>query len=119
MTNLIRDLQVQNVPTTSLNPYAGNARTHSRIQIDQIAASIKAFGWTNPILTDDQNGIIAGHGRWLASKQLGLSEVPTISLSGMSDAQKRAYILADNKLAENAGWDDGLLKIELGAISDM
>ena len=119
MTNLIRDLQVQNVPTTSLNPYAGNARTHSRKQIDQIAASIKAFGWTNPILTDDQNGIIAGHGRWLASKQLGLSEVPTISLSGMSDELKRAFILADNKLAEHAGWDDGLLKIELGALSDM
>jgi len=119
MTKPIRDLQVQNTHTVSLKPYDGNARTHSRKQIDQIAQSIVAFGWTNPVLTDDHNCIIAGHGRWLAAKQLGLSEVPTISLSGMTDAQKRAYILADNKLAENAGWDDDLLKIELGALSDL
>ncbi|MEL7136237.1 MAG: DNA methyltransferase [Pseudomonadota bacterium] len=119
MPNTIRDLQVNKVPTDALRPYAGNARTHSRKQIEQIASSITAFGWTNPILIDEGNGIVAGHGRWMAAKQLGLSEVPVIELSGLSAAQKRAYILADNKLAENAGWDDDLLKIELGALSEM
>lgn len=101
-----------------LIPYARNARTHSPEQVAQIAASIKEFGWTNPVLVDDEAGIIAGHGRVMAARRLGLTEVPTISLAQMSDAQKKAYILADNRLAENAGWDADLLKIELGELAD-
>lgn len=96
-----------------LIPYARNARTHSPEQVARIASSIKEFGWTNPILTDGENGIIAGHGRLAAARKLGFTEVPTIELSGLSDSQKRAYILADNKLALDAGWDNELLKIEL------
>ena len=96
-----------------LIPYARNARTHSDEQVARIAGSIKEFGWTNPILTDGQNGIIAGHGRLAAARKLGLKEVPTIDLAGLSETQKRAYILADNKLALDAGWDLDTLKIEL------
>jgi ParB-like chromosome segregation protein Spo0J len=95
-----------------LLPYVNNARTHDDYQIDQIAASIKEFGFTNPILIDANNGIIAGHGRLLAAKKLKILEVPTIELSNLTDVQKRAYIIADNKLALNAGWDEELLKIE-------
>lgn len=97
---------------TDLIPYARNARTHSDEQVTRIASSIKEFGFTNPILIDGDNGIIAGHGRLMAAKKLGLREVPTIELSGMTDAQKRAYILADNKLALDAGWDEELLRLE-------
>lgn len=97
----------------ALIPYARNARTHSDAQIDQIAASIREFGWTNPVLVDGENGIIAGHGRVLAARKLGQTEVPVIELAHLSEAQRRAYILADNKLALNAGWDDSLLAIEL------
>jgi DNA modification methylase len=97
----------------SLIPYARNARTHSDAQIAQIAASIREFGWTNPILVDEQDGIIAGHGRLLAARKLGMGAVPVIVLSGLSAAQKRALVLADNKLALNAGWDDELLRLEL------
>ena len=92
--------------TDALIPYARNARTHSPEQISQIAASIREFGFTNPVLTDGRNGIIAGHGRVLAAQKLGMPEVPIIDLAHLTDAQKRAYILADNKLALNAGWDD-------------
>ena len=95
-----------------LIPYARNARTHSDDQVTRIASSIKEFGFTNPILIDGENGIIAGHGRLMAAKKLGMREVPTIELSGMTDAQKRAYILADNKLALDAGWDEELLRLE-------
>lgn len=95
-----------------LIPYARNARTHSDEQVTRIASSIKEFGFTNPILIDGDNGIIAGHGRLMAAKKLGLREVPTIELSSMTDAQKRAYILADNKLALDAGWDEELLRLE-------
>lgn len=95
-----------------LIPYARNARTHSDEQVTRIASSIKEFGFTNPILIDGDNGIIAGHGRLVAAKKLGMREVPTIELSGMTDAQKRAYILADNKLALDAGWDEELLRLE-------
>ena len=102
----------------ALIPYANNSRTHSDAQVSQIAASIREFGWTNPVLVDGDNGIIAGHGRVLAARKLGLTEVPVIELSHMSDAQRRAYIIADNKLAENAGWDDELLRLELGALRD-
>lgn len=102
------------VPVASLFPYARNARTHSDAQVAQIAASIREFGFTNPILVDGQRGVIAGHGRLLAARKLGLTEVPTIELSHLSQAQKRAYILADNRLALSAGWDEDMLRIELG-----
>ena len=104
-------------PLESLIPYARNARTHSDAQVAQIAASIRAFGWTNPILVDGENGIIAGHGRVLAARKLGMAKVPVIELAGMSEAEKRAYIIADNKLAENAGWDQDLLGLELGDLA--
>ncbi|HEY6965851.1 MAG TPA: site-specific DNA-methyltransferase [Burkholderiales bacterium] len=97
-----------------LIPYINNARTHSAEQVAQIAASIREFGWTNPVLVDGKNGIIAGHGRVLAARRLGLKEVPTLELSHMTASQKRAYILADNRLAESAGWSADLLRIELG-----
>lgn len=102
-----------------LRPYQGNARTHSRRQIRQIADSIDRFGFTNPVLIADDDTIIAGHGRVLAAKQLGMREVPTVRLSHMSEAERRAYILADNKLALNAGWDQDLLAIELQALVDL
>lgn len=108
-----RDLQVQYHPISGLTPRAGNPRRHSRRQIRQIAASIKEFGFTNPLLIDDEGGILAGHGRVEAAKQLGLETVPVIRLSDMTEPQRRAYVLADNKLAENAGWDQELLALEL------
>src|SRR5450631_2722141 len=99
-----------------LIPYAKNPRTHSDAQIAQIAASIEAFGFNNPILVDSKAGIIAGHGRLLAARQLGLEEVPVIVLDHLSEVQKRAYIIADNQLALNAGWDEELLWLELAAL---
>jgi DNA modification methylase len=101
-------------PLASLTPYARNARTHTDVQVAQIAASIREFGFTNPILVDGEQGVIAGHGRLLAARQLGMTEVPTIELAHLTPAQKRAYVLADNKLALNAGWDADMLRIELG-----
>ena len=101
-----------------LIPYARNARTHSDEQVAQIAASIAEFGFTNPILTDGERGVLAGHGRLAAARKLGLKEVPVIELSHMSDTQKRAYILADNRIAMNAGWDDEMLKLELAELKD-
>lgn len=106
-------LQVTYRKTGDLIPYARNARTHSQEQVQRIAASINEFGFTNPILVDGDNGIIAGHGRLAAAQLLKMDEVPTIELSGMSETQKRAYILADNKLALDAGWDDAFLGLEL------
>src|SRR5277367_778864 len=103
-------------PIDGLLPYNGNARTHSDGQVDQIAASILEFGFTNPILVDGNCGVIAGHGRLLAARKLGLSTVPVIVLDHLSEAQKRAYMLADNQLALNAGWDEELLRIELAAL---
>jgi len=97
----------------SLIPYIKNSRTHSAEQVAQIAASIKEFGWTNPILIDGKNGIIAGHGRLLAARKLGYKDVPTIELSELTETQKKAYIIADNRLALNAGWDNEMLTIEL------
>jgi DNA modification methylase len=110
-------IEQRNIET--LAEYANNARTHSDQQVKQIAASLAEFGWTNPLLVDDNDTIIAGHGRLMAAKSLGYTNVPVIRLSGLSEAQKRAYILADNKLAEQAGWDKELLKIELLALRDM
>lgn len=102
----------------SLIPYANNSRTHDEAQVAQIAASIKEFGWTNPLLVDGDNGIIAGHGRLLAARKLGMADVPCIELAGLTDLQRKAYIIADNKLALNAGWDDELLAIEFAELSD-
>jgi ParB-like chromosome segregation protein Spo0J len=106
--------KVERRAVAALIPYARNARTHSREQVDQIAASIREWGWTVPVLIDDEGGIIAGHGRVLAAHKLAIAEVPVMVAAGWSEAQKRAYVLADNKLALNAGWDNDLLKIELG-----
>ena len=99
-----------------LIPYARNARTHSDEQVTRIASSIKEFGFTNPILIDGDNGIIAGHGRILAARKLGIEKVPTIELSGLTEAQKRAYIIADNRLALDAGWDEDILKLEFAEL---
>jgi len=101
----------------SLKPDPRNARTHSKRQVEQIIASIRAFGFTNPILVDPEGGLIAGHGRLLAAKSIGMAEVPTIELVGLTDAQKRALRLADNKIALGAGWDLDLLKGELVELS--
>lgn len=105
--------QIEHLPLDALVPYARNSRTHSPEQIAQVAASIREFGFTNPVLIDGEGGIIAGHGRVMAARQLGLSEVPCIRLAHLTGAQKRAYVIADNKLALNAGWDDALLALEL------
>jgi ParB-like chromosome segregation protein Spo0J len=112
------NLAIEYRPIDNLIPYARNARTHSEQHVAQIAASIKEFGWTNPVLVDGANGLIAGHGRVLAARELGMTEVPCVELAGLSAAQRRAYILADNKLALNAGWDDTLLSLELGDLKD-
>ena len=106
-------MQIQKVSVESLIPYARNARTHSDAQVAQIAASIKEFGWTNPILVDGEKGIIAGHGRLAAARKLGLAEVPVIELAHLTETQKKALILADNKLALNADWDAEMLAVEL------
>jgi len=103
----------------SLRPYSGNARVHSKKQVRQIANSIQRFGFTNPILVSDDDEIIAGHGRVMAAKELGLVTVPTLKLSHLSPAERRAYVLADNKLALNAGWDNEILAIELQALLDI
>jgi len=100
-------------PLDRLRPYERNPRTHSDTQVDQIAASMVEFGWTNPILIDENAGILAGHGRLLAARKLGLAEVPVIRFEHLSEAQKRAYVLADNQIALQAGWDDALLAEEL------
>jgi ParB-like chromosome segregation protein Spo0J len=113
------DLQIAWRPLGELIPYARNPRTHSDAQVAQIAASIREFGWTNPVLVDSANGIIAGHGRVLAARKLGLERVPVIELGHMSEAQRRAYVLADNQLALNAGWDEALLRLELADLSEL
>ena len=114
----IRD-KIERRPIGSLIPYARNARTHSDAQIQQIAASMREWGWTNPVLVDEAGGIIAGHGRVLAAQRLQISEVPVIVASGWTDAQKRAYVIADNKLALNAGWDNDLLALEFGELQEL
>jgi len=101
-----------------LIPYARNARTHSDEQVDKIAASIREFGFLNPVITDGENGIVAGHGRIMAAKKLGMDKVPTVEATHLTDAQKRAYILADNRLALDAGWDDELLRVEFTELQD-
>lgn len=106
-------MQIEQIGIATLIPFAKNSRTHSDAQVAQIAASIREFGFTNPVLIDEANGIIAGHGRVLAARKLKLTEVPCIRLAHLTDAQKRAYVIADNKLALNAGWDEAMLKLEL------
>ena len=109
-------MKIEQVAVTALIPYAKNSRTHDDAQIAQIAASIKEFGWTNPILVDGELGIIAGHGRLMAARKLNMTEVPVIELKDLTPTQKKAYIIADNRLALNAGWDDQLLTIELNEL---
>jgi ParB-like chromosome segregation protein Spo0J len=102
-----------------LVPYARNSRTHSDEQINQIAASIKEWGWTTPVLVDEDGGIIAGHGRTLAAQKLKMKEIPVVVAKGWSDAKKRAYVIADNKLALNADWDNEMLSLELGELGEL
>ena len=112
------ELEVEYKWLSELKPHKNNTRTHSDAQVEQVAESIEQFGFTNPILVDGDMNIIAGHGRYLAAQELGMNDVPTIELSHLTDDQRRAYIIADNKLAENAGWDEELLKLELGELRD-
>ena len=118
MTKHDSKLKISYRRVADLLPYARNARTHSDAQIAQIAASIREFGFTQPILLDGENGIIAGHGRWQAAFKLGMHEVPTIDLGHMTESQKKAYIIADNKLALNSGWDEQLLELEIQDLRD-
>ena len=106
-------MQQSTAKVSDLIPYARNSRTHSAAQVDKIAASIKEFGFLNPIIVDGKNGIIAGHGRIMAAQKLGLDEVPVVEAAHLTEAQKRAYIIADNRLALDAGWDDEMLRVEL------
>jgi hypothetical protein len=112
-------LQIDYESVEALIPYAANSRTHSDAQVAQIAASIKEFGWTNPILIDGDNSIIAGHGRLMAARKLGMAEVPVICIDHLTKAQQRALVIADNKLALNAGWDEDLLKLEFQELGDL
>ena len=112
-------LAVDYRPIDSLIPYARNARTHTDEQIAQIAASIREFGFTNPILLDGESGIVAGHGRLLAARKLGMAEAPCIELAHLTPMQRKAYILADNKLALNAGWDASILSLELTELKEL
>lgn len=112
-------MQIENTPVEQLIPYANNSRTHSDAQVAQIAASIREYGFNNPVLIDESGSIIAGHGRVLAARKLQLTEVPTIRLSHLTDVQKRAYVIVDNQLALNAGWDEQLLSMEIQHLSEM
>jgi len=110
-------MKIEQIPVDRLIPYARNSRTHSDEQVAQIAASIREFGFTNPVLIDGKDGIIAGHGRVLGARKLGMDAVPCVRLEHLTETQKRAYIIADNKLALNAGWDDELLKLEIEEVN--
>jgi DNA modification methylase len=112
-------MKIETTPIEKLIPYARNSRTHSPEQVAQIAGSIREFGFTNPVLIDADNGIIAGHGRVMAAGKLGMDKVPCIRLAHLTDTQKRAYVIADNKLALNAGWDEEMLALELGEIANL
>jgi ParB-like chromosome segregation protein Spo0J len=115
----MEDLEITYKQVDELIPYVNNSRTHSDMQVTQIAASIKEFGFTNPILTDGDNGVIAGHGRLLAAKKLGLEQVPVIELHGLDEIKKKAYIIADNKITLNSGWDIELLSLELESLKQV
>ena len=112
-------MKIEQVKLDALIPYARNSRTHSDAQVAQIAASIKEFGFTNPVLIDETGSIIAGHGRVMAARKLAIADVPSIRLTHLTEAQKKAYVIADNKLALNAGWDDEMLAVELTDLKDM
>src|SRR5215210_2305704 len=114
-----RSLTVVYRPLGELRPDPRNARTHPKRQIDQLCASLRQFGFTNPVLVDEQSVLIAGHGRLRAAREIGLARVPTIELTGLSDAQKKALRLADNKIALNAGWDAEVLRLELQEIGTL
>ena len=116
---VLGDLRVEYRPTAGLAPYARKARSHSEEQIAQIAASIRASGFTNPILLDGENGIIAGHGRLAAARSLGLKAVPCIELGHLTPEQKRSYFIADNKIAQNSGWNDEVLRLELTELKEL
>lgn len=111
-------MKIEQLPTADLIPYARNTRTHSPEQVAQIAGSIREFGFTNPVLIDGENGIIAGHGRVMAASKLGLAKVPCIRLAHLTETQKRAYIIADNKIALNSGWDEEMLGLELADLRE-
>ena len=112
-------MQVEQLKVGDLIPYVNNSRTHSDEQVMQVASSIKEFGFTNPILIDDDSGIIAGHGRLMAAKKLGLDEVPCIRLGHLSEAQRKAYVIADNQLALNSGWDLDSLRVEIERLDEL
>lgn len=112
-------MEIKQTPISELIPYANNARTHDDAQIARIAASINEFGFTNPVLIDGDSGIIVGHGRIMAARKLNMATVPCIELSHLTPTQKKAYIIADNKLALNSGWDEELLKLELIGLEDL
>lgn len=116
---MTKKMQITYKPTIDLIPYARNSRTHSDVQIGQIAASIREFGFRVPVLVDQQDGIIAGHGRVLAALRLGLEEVPTVYGGDMTEVQRKMYVIADNKLALNAGWDEEMLSLEIGELKDL
>ena len=119
MSDLISYSDVERLPPGDLVPYERNARTHSPEQVEQIVVSIREFGFTNPVLIAEDNTIIAGHGRVMAAQEMGLEVVPCLRLAGLSEEQRRAYVIADNKLAENAGWDEDLRRLELGELQDL
>ena len=113
-------MKIEKIPTEKLIPYARNAKKHDAAQVSKLAGSIREFGFNNPVLIDKDNGIIAGHGRVLAAQQLGLADVPCIRLGHLTDNQRKAYILADNRLAEiGGGWDQEMLKLELSDLGDL
>ena len=116
---MTQKLKITYKPTKDLIPYARNSRTHSELQINQIASSIKEFGFRNPVLVDGENGIIAGHGRVMAATKLGIAEIPTIDGSDLTENQRRLYVIADNKIALNAGWDEELLMMEIEDLKSM
>lgn len=111
--------EYKTVLVSSLIPYARNSRTHSDDQVAKIAASIKEFGFLNPVIVDGENGIVAGHGRVMAAQKLGMETVPVIEANHLTDAQRRAYVIADNRLALDAGWDDEMLRVEFTELSDL
>ena len=112
-------MEIENIPIGQLKAYEKNSRTHGKKQISQVVASIKEFGFTNPLLIDENDTLIAGHGILLAAKEMGMDEIPCVRLSHLSDAQKKAYVIADNKIALNSGWDDDLLKSELEELDNL
>jgi len=113
------ELKIEYLLATDLVPYENNSRTHSQQQVDQIKRSMNEFGFTNPILLDENNGIIAGHGRLQAAQELDIKLVPTITLKGLTKAQRKAYVIADNQLALNAGWDNNILAQELSELEKL